>query len=201
MMQKFHMSPIEALEQIRQSRPLCEPNDGFMHQLELYHGMNTPQDVESTPQYQRWIYQREIELSRACGQAPEAEKIRFEDEHVVAKDDGGFDMRCRRCRLVFRTFQRTEDSLTHTYNQTHTGDVTILDISSSPTRSIRLLHALLPRRALMDAARVGERRGGRKTRVPKCQMQGQCGQVCMAGYEMQLRRVDCAGDKFGKGKD
>lgn len=99
-MQKYHISPSEALEQIRQSRPLCEPNEGFMKQLELYHEMQTPENVEDTPTYQRWVYQREVEMSRACGQAPEAEKIRFEDEHVAAKDDNGFDMRCRKCRQV-----------------------------------------------------------------------------------------------------
>jgi dual specificity phosphatase 12 len=69
-----------------------------MKQLELYHEMQTPENVEDTPTYQRWVYQREVEMSRACGQAPEAEKIRFEDEHVTAKDDSGFDMRCRKCR-------------------------------------------------------------------------------------------------------
>lgn len=98
LMQKYHISPSEALEQVRQGRPMCEPNEGFMSQLELYHDMQTPKDVENTPAYQRWLYQREVEMSRACGQAPEAEKIRFEDEHVATKDEGGFDLRCRKCR-------------------------------------------------------------------------------------------------------
>jgi dual specificity phosphatase 12 len=53
--------------------------------------------VEETPAYQRWVYQREIELSRACGQAPEADKIRFEDEHV-SEETSGFELRCRKCR-------------------------------------------------------------------------------------------------------
>ncbi|KAG9840449.1 dual specificity protein phosphatase 12, partial [Aureobasidium melanogenum] len=105
LMQKYHISPAEALEQIRQSRPLCEPNEGFMKQLELYHEMQTPENVEDTPTYQRWVYQREVEMSRACGQAPEAEKIRFEDEHVAAKDESGFDMRCRKCRRTLATSQ------------------------------------------------------------------------------------------------
>jgi len=68
-----------------------------MKQLELYREMQTPEDVESTPAYQRWVYQREIELSRACGQAPEADKIRFEDEHVT-DEAAGFELRCRKCR-------------------------------------------------------------------------------------------------------
>ncbi|KAK1816464.1 tyrosine protein phosphatase yvh1 [Friedmanniomyces endolithicus] len=83
----------EALSQIQQARPICEPNEGFWKQLELYHDMATPQNVDEHPAYQRWLYQREIELSRACGQAPEAEKIRFEDEHVHAQAGADFEMR------------------------------------------------------------------------------------------------------------
>lgn len=97
-MQKYHISPTQALEQIRQSRPLCEPNEGFWTQLELYHEMQTPEDIDSNTAYQRWLYQREVELSRACGQAPEAEKIRFEDEHVSQKDEGAFNIKCKKCR-------------------------------------------------------------------------------------------------------
>jgi dual specificity phosphatase 12 len=97
LMQKHNINAAQALSFLRQARSICEPNEGFMKQLELYGEMQTPDDVEETPVYQRWVYQREIELSRACGEAPEAEKIRFEDEHVV---DGPvkFELRCRKCR-------------------------------------------------------------------------------------------------------
>jgi dual specificity phosphatase 12 len=97
LMQKHNIAPAEALAHVRQARSICEPNDGFTQQLELYRQMQQPDDIEANPAYQRWVYQREIELSRACGQAPEADKIRFEDEHV--KDHAaGFEMRCRKCR-------------------------------------------------------------------------------------------------------
>jgi dual specificity phosphatase 12 len=97
LMQKHNITPAEALAHVRQARSICEPNDGFTQQLELYRQMQQPDDIEANPAYQRWVYQREIELSRACGQAPEADKIRFEDEHV--KDHAaGFEMRCRKCR-------------------------------------------------------------------------------------------------------
>jgi dual specificity phosphatase 12 len=99
LMQEHNISPSEALSHIRQARSICEPNDGFMKQLELYGEMQTPEDVEQTPAYQRWVYQREIELSRACGQAPEADKIRFEDEHVTDQSSA-FELRCRKCRCV-----------------------------------------------------------------------------------------------------
>lgn len=98
LMQRYGVTPDEALSQIRESRPLCEPNEGFWKQLELYHQMATPDNVEETPAYQRWLYQREVELSRACGQAPEAEKIRFEDEHVQDGASADFELRCRKCR-------------------------------------------------------------------------------------------------------
>lgn len=98
LMQRYHITPTEALEQIRQSRPLCEPNEGFMSQLELYHQMNATDDVENNPVYQRWLYQREVDASRACGQAPDADKIRFEDEHTATEQAHKFDMRCRKCR-------------------------------------------------------------------------------------------------------
>ncbi|KAJ4365278.1 tyrosine protein phosphatase yvh1 [Neocucurbitaria cava] len=97
LMQEHNISPSEALSHVRQARSICEPNEGFMKQLELYGEMQTPDSVEDTPAYQRWVYQREIELSRACGQAPEADKIRFEDEHVTDQTSG-FELRCRKCR-------------------------------------------------------------------------------------------------------
>lgn len=98
LMQRYGISPTEALSQIREARPFCEPNDGFMKQLELYHEMQMPDDVEETATYQKWIYEREVELSRACGQAPEAEKIRFEDEYETNHEAAEFELRCRKCR-------------------------------------------------------------------------------------------------------
>jgi dual specificity phosphatase 12 len=101
LMHKYHISPTEALDQIKQARPIAEPNDGFMQQLELYHQMRMADRVEESPVYQRWLYQREVQLSSQCGQAPDADKIRFEDEHV---DDNGDttavdkELRCKKCR-------------------------------------------------------------------------------------------------------
>lgn len=60
--------------------------------------MEMTEDVEANPVYQRWLYQREVEMSRACGQAPDAEKIRFEDEHASAHEAAEFELRCRKCR-------------------------------------------------------------------------------------------------------
>jgi dual specificity phosphatase 12 len=97
LMQKHSVSAEQALSRVRQARSIAEPNEGFMKQLELYAEMQTPKCVEEQPAYNRWVYQREIELSRACGQAPEAEKIRFEDEHVTDQA-ASLELRCRKCR-------------------------------------------------------------------------------------------------------
>ncbi|KAK3670500.1 tyrosine protein phosphatase yvh1 [Recurvomyces mirabilis] len=111
LMQRYCITPDQALAQIRETRPLCEPNDGFWQQLELYHRIATPESVEDSPAYQRWLYQREIELSRACGQAPEAEKIRFEDEHAH-EGAADFELRCRKCRRTLATSQYLTDHKT-----------------------------------------------------------------------------------------
>lgn len=100
LMRRYGINAAQALAQLREARPFCDPNDGFMTQLELYHSMATPENVEETPVYQRWLYEREVALSRACGQAPEAEKIRFEDEHENGSSTAEFELRCRKCRYI-----------------------------------------------------------------------------------------------------
>jgi len=102
-MQKFHITPLEALTQLRESRGICQPNPGFMRQLELYHQMQTSKDVENDPIYQRWMYHRELDLSRACGQAPDSDKIRFEDEHGTTAEESVSpkEWKCKKCRHVF----------------------------------------------------------------------------------------------------
>lgn len=101
LMHRYNISPSDAIAQIREIRPLAEPNEGFMQQLELYYQMNMAVDIEESPTYQRWLYQREVRLSSECGQAPGADKIRFEDEHVEEKgeaDSTEKELRCKKCR-------------------------------------------------------------------------------------------------------
>ena len=98
-MHKLGLTPEEALDKLRESRGVCEPNADFWNQLKMYQDMGRPVDLESEPKYQRWLYQRELDASRAVRQAPEAERIRFEDEHTTAaQTDGAFELKCRRCR-------------------------------------------------------------------------------------------------------
>lgn len=102
--QPASLKPLEALELVRQSRPMCEPNDGFMAQLELYVQMGCPDDVVGHPLYQRWLYQKSVEESVACGKGPELEEILFEDQKIGDQDrntdDNHTEIRCRKCRYV-----------------------------------------------------------------------------------------------------
>lgn len=94
-------TPTSALALIRESRPMAEPNEGFMKQLELYKEMGCPRDIEAQPKYQRWLYQREVDLSLAAGMAPE--RVRFEDEEVqeeTEEREKEVELRCRKCRYV-----------------------------------------------------------------------------------------------------
>lgn len=98
------LTPQSALALIRESRPLCEPNPGFMEQLNVYHQMGCPDDVTSHTLYSRWLYRREVEESVACGRAPEMESVLFEDEQPqkrIGSDGQNTEIKCRRCRSVF----------------------------------------------------------------------------------------------------
>ncbi|TLD04489.1 uncharacterized protein PgNI_11905 [Pyricularia grisea] len=102
-----------AVDWVRQTREIAEPNDGFMKQLALWWEMGTPADaddaVERHPIYQRWLYKREVEESIRIGRAPDW--VRFEDEEL-AKEDAAtagqeprskVEMRCKKCRRVLTT--------------------------------------------------------------------------------------------------
>ncbi|RBR26429.1 uncharacterized protein FIESC28_00723 [Fusarium coffeatum] len=90
-----------ALTWIRRTRPMAEPNEGFMEQLALWWEMGCPDEVESHPVYQRWAYKREIDENLAVGQAPT--RLRFEDEEVQPRDDSGLSLRCKKCRRTLVT--------------------------------------------------------------------------------------------------
>lgn len=92
-----------ALNLIRETRPMAEPNDGFMEQLRMWWTMGCPEDVEAHPAYQRWSYKREVDESLAVGQAPS--RLRFEDEQAEKQDSAGSSLRCKKCRRVLATSQ------------------------------------------------------------------------------------------------
>lgn len=192
LMQRYGITPSQALAQIRETRPFCEPNDGFMKQLELYHRMAETDDIEGSPVYQRWLYQREIEMSRACGQAPEAEKIRFEDEHE-SQGTSDFELKCKKCRYDFCVTPRRLTIAYLTRLKTSSGYLAIPDLTRAAPRLIRRevikhitgLRTLFPRCAILDASRARARQIGRPSRMPE--MSRQRGQIRLAGHAMQLR--------------
>lgn len=82
------LTVVKALELLRQGRPICEPNEGFMDQLHMYERMGCPtteQELKSHKIYRRWMNKRKVEESLRTMQAPEMENIIFEDE--PAEDD------------------------------------------------------------------------------------------------------------------
>lgn len=107
-------TPSQALSRIRQSRPFVEPNSGFMDQLDLYSKMGCATDLDNEPAYQRWLYQRNVEASNACGVAPDAEDIHFGDlslketrnidgPSTIDAETPHLSYRCRRCRTPLAT--------------------------------------------------------------------------------------------------
>ncbi|KAH7360006.1 protein-tyrosine phosphatase-like protein [Pyrenochaeta sp. MPI-SDFR-AT-0127] len=192
LMQEHGISPSEALSHLRQARSICEPNEGFMKQLELYGEMKTPENVDESPAYQRWVYQREIELSRACGQAPEADKIRFEDEHVTDQTSA-FELRCRKCRRPLATSQ---------YLLSHKPPSSINDQASEapPAASSQsCAHYFLdPLSWMRPELEQGKLEG--RLECPKCQtnvgkyawqgMQCSCGEWLVPGISLSKGRID-----------
>lgn len=111
-----------ALGLIRRTRPMAEPNDGFMHQLALWWEMGCPDDVETHPLYQRWAYKREVEEHVAVGQAPS--RLRFEDEEPSATPAAGGDshteltLRCKKCRRTLATAPFINEHVASTASKT-----------------------------------------------------------------------------------
>ncbi|EON95675.1 putative tyrosine-protein phosphatase yvh1 protein [Phaeoacremonium minimum UCRPA7] len=104
----------QALDWVRKTRPIAEPNPGFMEQLRMWVEMGMPADsddaVERNGTYQRWIWEREVEESARIGKAPdwirfedETEDGKTEEEEEAAKEDGGVELRCKKCRRVLAT--------------------------------------------------------------------------------------------------
>ncbi|KAM0813104.1 putative Tyrosine-protein phosphatase YVH1 [Seiridium cardinale] len=104
----------QAVRWVQQSRPIAEPNPGFMRQLELWWEMGCPASsddaVENHPIYQKWLYENKLKEARDAGMAPEADWIRFEDEAEPTEDQPEQNMsnkqlRCKKCRRVLANSQ------------------------------------------------------------------------------------------------
>lgn len=106
-----------AVDWVRRTREIAEPNPGFTRQLEMWVRMGRPADgddaVERSPAYQRWLWEREVEESARIGKKPDW--IIFEDETEAPREAAGGggsegagaeparELRCKKCRRVLAT--------------------------------------------------------------------------------------------------
>ena len=104
-MSTLKLTPTEALDLVREGRPFCEPNAGFMEQLEIYHQMGYTMELDDHPVYQRWLYKMDVESSALAGRAPERVHFRDAERRVVEiamegadGDKGNIELRCKKCR-------------------------------------------------------------------------------------------------------
>lgn len=76
-----------------------------MEQLHLYHSMGCPDNIDSQPKYQRWLYQKAVQESLSVHRAPELDNVLFEDEREEEQNidnagKGEIDIKCRKCRRL-----------------------------------------------------------------------------------------------------
>ncbi|SMQ55908.1 unnamed protein product [Zymoseptoria tritici ST99CH_3D7] len=197
LMHTLHLSPSSALSSIRESRPLCEPNEGFWRQLEVYHSMGAPASVEDVPAYQRWVYLQEVALSRACGQAPEADKIRFEDEHEQGGGKAEVEMRCRKCR---RTLATSQYLTPHTPRPPASPSTPIFSLAPSTSQSSCQHHFLDPLSWMRPTLEAGLLEGRLECPNAKCKanvgkyawqgMRCSCGEWVVPAISLAKGKID-----------
>jgi dual specificity phosphatase 12 len=201
-----------ALALIRETRPMAEPNSGFMTQLELYKAMGCPSDIDAEPMYQRWLYKLEVEMSLAVGRAPE--RLRFEDEEATGgateassstgEGEGEKELRCRKCR---RTLATRQYLITHTPKSPST----TLDPQTGPIASLAPAnanaalppcthHFIHPLSWMRSTLALGELAGRLECPNAKCGQQVgryawqglkcSCGHWAVPGFSLAAGKVD-----------
>jgi dual specificity phosphatase 12 len=211
-MNKELKTPKEALEIVRSIRAIAEPNEGFMKQLELYHQMGAPDDVENQPIYQRWLFERSVQQSIEIGQAPE--KIRFEDESSPAEGDASVvRVSCRKCRRTLASsayilsHTPKEKSATQNAYQSIAGPISTLEPSSlSHKAATQCAHIFVDPLSWMRSELEQGKLDGR-LECPKCKsnvgkyawqgMRCSCGKWVLPAISLSRSRVDEVGSKPG----
>jgi dual specificity phosphatase 12 len=203
-----------ALALIRETRPMAEPNTGFMTQLVLYKAMGCPSDVDAEPMYQRWLYKQEVEMSLATGRAPE--RLRFEDEEAPATNEdsstpgeGEKELRCRKCRRNLATRQylipHTPKSSSSTPSDSETGPIASLAIANAASIPPCTHHFIHPLSWMRPRLAQGELAGRLECPNAKCGQQVgryawqglkcSCGHWVVPGFSLAAGKVDelCVG--------
>jgi dual specificity phosphatase 12 len=197
-----------ALALIRETRPMAEPNSGFMKQLELYKAMGCPSDIDAEPMYQRWLYKQEVDMSLAIGRAPE--RLRFEDEEATGVNDNSpsaagreKELRCRKCRRTLATPQylipHTPKPPSPTTTGPQTGPIASLaaEDAAPPPCTHRFIHPLSWMRPRLAAgelagrlecpnAKCGQQVGRYAWQGLKCS----CGHWVVPGFSLAAGKVD-----------
>ncbi|KAF3936714.1 hypothetical protein ABW19_dt0201052 [Dactylella cylindrospora] len=93
---KKQIPPSAAVALIKETRPMVEPNVGFWEQLELYYSNlgEAIKNLDDVPAYQRYLYRKEVELSRMARRAPTINHYAADDEQAA----GDKELKCKRCR-------------------------------------------------------------------------------------------------------
>ena len=200
-------SPQEVLASLRASHPIAEPNEGFMEQLELYHTMGSPNEIESQPIYQRWLFDRLVKESIEVGQAPGS--IRFEDEANPSRaGTSSYKLLCRKCRRSLatsaylvphkpRTPAATQNALGTT--MAPISSVELPSSASNPTLPNQCAHLFVdPLSWMRDELEHGRLEG--RLECPKCKsnvgkyawqgMKCSCGKWVVPGISLSRSRVD-----------
>ncbi|KAF3907962.1 hypothetical protein ABW21_db0207717 [Orbilia brochopaga] len=98
-----------ALDIIRETRPIICPNIGFREQLELYY-QNLAQAISNlgdVPAYQRFLYRKEVEISRMADKAP---TITYWGGDEATEGGSIESLKCKMCR---RTLALPESFVDH----------------------------------------------------------------------------------------
>ncbi|KAL8287717.1 hypothetical protein RB597_000004 [Gaeumannomyces tritici] len=192
-----------ALEWVRATRPMAEPNGGFSRQLEMWWDMGTPSRADDAvarhPTYRRWLYRREVEESARVGRAPDW--IRFEDEvqpeeeedNTVAVEPAGtgtsgtkaLEVRCKKCRRVLTTGRFV---VAHAQRQPAAGHTACPHVFVEPLSWMRpvLEAGELEGRLVCPGARCGASIGRYAWQGFKCS----CGEWVCPALSLQKSKVD-----------
>ena len=200
-------SPKEAVDRainwVRDSRSIAEPNEGFHKQLQLWWEMGCPAqpgEMERHPTYARWLYKREVEAAVSAGMAPAAEVIRFEDEKETAvsvtaeegEEKPKEEYRCHKCRrrlcderFVIEHVPRQEPQQPHDHRL---GRRLCPHVYIEPLSWMRetLERGQLEGRLICPGGRCGNQVGRYSWKGFKCS----CGEWVTPAFSLQRSKVD-----------
>ncbi|KAF3909559.1 hypothetical protein AA313_de0205237 [Arthrobotrys entomopaga] len=100
---KRQIPPDVAIDIIRQTRPIVCPNIGFTQQLQLYYENldEAMKNLGDVPAYQRYLYRKEVEISRQARKAPTISHYADDDGDSAG---GEVEVKCKMCRYYITIY-------------------------------------------------------------------------------------------------